>query len=82
MPPDNSSFAVAAGPRPELTAGERWWLHRLAREELGNAPRPALTAGALWPAVTLPWWALRNALRLRRGVKGSLVGYARRLLGR
>ena len=85
--PDNSSTGEAVGgiESLDLTAGERFWLARLAGREAAELGFDLPTtgggaAGAIGHAVTLPAWGLRNLARYRRGVRGSVFKHAMRYL--
>ncbi len=87
VPPDNSSTHASNADEPAatLSPGELWWLQRLAGTDIRtngfDIPRAKRgLMGSVGPAVTALPWLSRNALRLRRSVRGSLFAHAMRYL--
>lgn len=83
VPPDNTSFP--SGQRPELSAGEVFWMNRVGGRVMRKARFERRASGfhpiqALIPLLTLPIWVIRNAGPFRREMNISVIRYVVRLL--
>ncbi len=80
---DNSS--IPEGQRPQLEDADVYWMNRIAgttmrRHGYPMQPTPDRPSAVTRSLMRLPWWAMDNALAMRRRVRSSYLGYLWRWL--
>ncbi|XAM00173.1 sulfotransferase [Phycisphaeraceae bacterium D3-23] len=79
VPRDNTSFPDAK--RPELSGADRFWLNRIARQEIAQSGVEKQPVGlrdsfaVLGSVLYTPFWAFRVWFHMRRNTQGSTFAY-------
>ena len=86
--PEQVYSSFKTGKRPELSAGEKFWMNLLCGDEIMTlgysveyvAPRPWNIWNILKPALSFPFWGVRAICLMSERVKGNIFQYLWRWL--